>query len=181
MTERGPWKTVTSREIYRDAWIALQIDDVIRPDGRPGTHSIIQVKPGIAVIAMDAERNLYLAEEFHYGVGRWMLEGVCGGCDPGETPLETARRELREELGIIAARWTDLGAIDPITSSVVAPGQLFLAEDLSFVETAHEGTELIRCVKVSWEEALRMAADGTISHGVTLALLLRIALLQKGV
>ncbi len=176
MTERGPWKTVSSREIYRDKWLALQIDDVIRPDGAPGIHSIVQLKPGITVLAMDVERNFYLAEEFHYGVGCWMLEGVNGGCDPNETPAQTAQRELREELGIVAGKWTELGVIQPITSSIVAPAHLYLAEDLTFVATAHEGTELIRCVKVSWDEAMRMAADGRIGHGVTLSLLLRIIL-----
>src|ERR1019366_7029680 len=121
MIERGPWKIVQSRQIYRDPWIALQVDDVIRPDGKPGIHSIIHLKPGVCVLAKDAERRIYLTEEFHYAVGRVTLEGVSGGCEIGEEPLTTAQRELREELGIVAARWTDLGIVDPFTANVGSP------------------------------------------------------------
>ena len=55
MHDRGPWKVIDSREVYRDPWITVQIDDVIRPDGKPGTHSIIHLKPGVCVIALDAD------------------------------------------------------------------------------------------------------------------------------
>ena len=117
-----------TREIYRDPWIAVQVDDVIRPDGKPGIHSIIHLKPGVCVLAMDAAQHVYLAEEFHYGVGRVTLEVVSGGCEIGEAPLTTAQRELREELGIVAGKWTDLGVVDPFTANVVSPTRLFLAE-----------------------------------------------------
>src|SRR5450432_2425399 len=93
MTERGPWKIVQTREIYRDPWIAVHVDDVIRPDGQPGIHSIIHLKPGVCVLALDAERNVYLTEEFHYAVGRVTIEGVSGGCEIGEEPLTTEQRE----------------------------------------------------------------------------------------
>jgi ADP-ribose pyrophosphatase len=179
MIERGPWKVVHTREIYRDPWIAVQVDDVIRPDGKPGIHSIIHLKPGVCVLALDAERNVYLTEEFHYGVGRVTIEGVSGGCEVGEEPLTTARRELREELGIVASKWSDLGIVDPFTANVVSPTRLFLAEELSFGETAHEGTELIRCVRMSMDEAMRMLAEGHITHGPTCVLLLKTHFLSE--
>src|ERR1051325_3989830 len=119
MIERGPWKVVQAREIYRDPWIAVQVDDVLRPDGKPGIHSIIHLKAGVCVLAMDAEGNVYLTEEFHYAVGRVTLEGVSGGSERDEAPLVTAQRELREELGIVASKWTHLGAVDPFTANVV--------------------------------------------------------------
>jgi ADP-ribose pyrophosphatase len=176
MIERGPWKIVETREIYRDPWIAVRVDDVVRPDGEPGIHSIIHLRPGVCVLALDAEGNVYLTEEFHYAVGRITIEGVSGGIESGETPLETARRELREELGIVAGKWTELGVVDPFTANVVSPTALFLAQELTFVQTAHEGTELIRCVRVLLEEALRMLSDGKITHAPTCVLLLRTCL-----
>jgi ADP-ribose pyrophosphatase len=180
MIERGPWKIVETREIYCDPWIALRVDEVLRPDGEPGFHSIIHLKPGVCVLALDVERNVYLTEEFHYAVGRVTIEGVSGGVESGETTLDTARRELREELGVGAGKWTELGVVDPFTANVVSPTALFLAEELTFVETAHEGTELIRCVRVSLAEAMRMLSDGKITHAPTCVLLLKAWFLLHG-
>jgi ADP-ribose pyrophosphatase len=173
MIERGPWKVVQSREVYRDPWIGVRVDDVIRPDGKPGIHSIIDIKPGVCVLAMDADGSVYLTEEFHYAVGRVTLEAVSGGIEAGETPLDTAQRELREELGIVAGKWTELGVVDPFTANVVSPTRLFLAQELTFAETKHEGTELIRSVRVPLIEAMRMLEDGRITHGPTCVLLLK--------
>src|ERR1019366_5564826 len=102
----------------------------------------------VCVLAMDADGSVYLTEEFHYAVGRVTLEAVSGGIEAGETPLDTAQRELREELGIVAGKWTELGVVDPFTANVVSPTRLFLAQELTFAETKHEGTELIRSVRV---------------------------------
>ncbi len=176
MHDRGPWKVIESREVYRDSWIAVQIDDVIRPDGKPGIHSIIHLKPGVCVIALDDSGNVYLTEEFHYAVGRVTLEGVSGGIDKGEDPLQAGKRELREELGIIATRWTELGCVDPFTANVLSPTRLFLAEGLSFGETSHEGTEQIRCVPMPLAEAVTRLTAGEITHGPTCVALLRVAL-----
>ena len=179
MIERGPWKIVQSREIYRDPWIAVQVDDVIRPDGQPGIHSIIRLKVGVCVLALDKERNVYLTEEFHYAVGRVTLEVVSGGIEEGEEPLATAQRELREEIGIVATRWTDLGSVDPFTSNIISPARLYLAEDLTFVESAPEGTELIRMVRMPLDEAIRMVWDGRITHSPTCVLLLKASLVER--
>src|SRR5580692_12443866 len=116
MTQHGPWKIVESHEVYRDAWIRLQKDDVIRPDGKPGTYSVVTLKPGVTVLAMDDNGYVYLTEEFHYGVGRTTVEAASGGIEPDERPLDAAKRELQEELGIEAEDWTDLGVVDPFTA-----------------------------------------------------------------
>lgn len=164
MKPHGPWTILASHSIYRDPWITVRRDNVLRPDGQPGTHAVVDIKPGVAVLALEAG-FVYLTDEFHYGVGRHTLEVVSGGCDPGEDPLTTARRELREELGIDAADWTALGVVDPFTSVGVSPTQLFLARRLSFGAHAQEGTERIRCVKMTLAEAVAAVMDSRITHG----------------
>ncbi len=174
--QHGPWTIVESRKVYHDPWITVRKDDVIRPDGKPGTHSVVHLKPGVTVLAIDEGQNIYLTEEFHYGVGRVTLEAVSGGIEPDEGPLETARRELREELGIEADEWIEMGVVDPFTASVVSPTRLFLARGLRFGQQAPEGTELIRCIKMPLAEAVRKVLASEITHAPSCVVILRAAL-----
>ena len=120
---------------------------------------MIRLKSGVTVLALDETGHVYLTEEFHYAVGRVTLEGVSGGIEPGEDAPATARRELREELGIEAMNWLDMGCVDPFTTSVVSPTQLYVARGLTFVACAPEGTEQIRCVKLPLSEAVAMVFE----------------------
>jgi ADP-ribose diphosphatase len=169
----GPWQILSRREVYRDAWMALSCDEVIRPDGAPGSHCTIRLKPGVSVLPLDMQGMVHLTQEFHYGVGRTTIEVVSGGIEPEEDPLAAARRELQEELGITAVEWIDLGVCDPFTSVVVSPTRLFLARQLSFGPTTLEGTELIRRHAVPLAEAVQMVLDSRITHGPSCVLILR--------
>ncbi len=173
--QHGPWQILARREVYRDPWIDVTRDEVIRPDGQPGSHCIVRLKAGVSVLAVDDEQVAYLTEEFHYAVGRTTLEAVSGGIDDGESPEQTARRELQEELGITASRWSDLGVCDPFTSVVTSPTRLFLAQGLCFGPATQEGTEQIRCRKLPLAEAVEMALDGRISHSPSALLILKAA------
>jgi ADP-ribose pyrophosphatase len=175
MTEHGPWRILGSREVYRDAWIALRRDEVIRPDGLPGHHCVLDLKPGVCVLAVDDQRNVQLTDEFHYAVGRHSLEAVSGGCDPGEMPVDTATRELAEELGIVAAEFIPLGSVDPFTTIVASPTALFLARSLTFVAAAPEGTEQIARVQMPLADALAGVLDGRITHAPTCVAVLKAA------
>ncbi len=179
MKKHGPWKIVASKEIYRDRWLTLRKDDVIRPDGLPGTYSVATLMPGICVLAVDDQEQAFLTEEFHYGVGRTTLEAVSGGIEEGEDPTETAQRELAEELGIVAESWQDLGSVDPLTGSMVSPARLYLARKLTFGTAACEGTEQIRCVQMPLAEAVERVLNSQITHGPTCVLILKAAWLMK--
>lgn len=169
----GPWRILSRREVYRDPWIEVERDEVIRPDGAPGSHCIVRLLAGVSVLPLDERGTVYLTEEFHYGVGRTTIEVVSGGIDPGEDAERAARRELEEELGITAREWTDLGVCDPFTSIVVSPTRLFLARSLDFGATAPEGTERIRCRAVPLAEAVQMVLDSRITHGPSCVTILK--------
>jgi ADP-ribose pyrophosphatase len=176
LKNHGPWKIKSSREIYRDPFITVSGDDVIRPDGADGHHVVVQLKAGVCVVAVDAQNNVYLTNEFHYGIGRDSIEGVSGGMDANETPLQAAQRELREELGITAQQWQDFGSVDPFTTVVVSPTQLFVARELAFGATDPEGTEQIECVKISQSAAIEKVMNAEITHAPTCVLLLKLSL-----
>jgi ADP-ribose pyrophosphatase len=133
------------------------------------------VKPGITVVAIDDQNQIYLTEEFHYAVGCETLEAVSGGVDEGEEYLKAAQRELKEELGIEAAEWVELGRVDPFTASVLSPTQLYLAKKLTFGDTALEGTEKIRPISMALSKAVECVMQGQITHAASCVAILKAA------
>ncbi len=178
MTPHGPWTIKQSNDVYVDPFIQVRVDQVIRPDGNDGQHVVVAMKPGVCVLAIDEASNVYLTSEFHYGVGRYSLEAVSGGMEPGEDPELTARRELQEEIGLIAERWEPLGSVDPFTTIVVSPTQLYLVGGLSSVPRDPEGTELIDTVVMPLDDAIEKIDCGEITHAPTCVLLLQAKIRQ---
>ncbi len=161
--QHGPWTINDSKAVYRDPWLSVRVDDVVRPDGLPGTYSVVGIKPGVCVVAWQGD-TVFLTSEFHYAVGRTTVEGVSGGRDEGESDLVAAKRELKEELGITAQVWQPLMTVDPFTASVVSPTALFLASGLEFGKRQLEGTEQIQMVERSIQQAYDDVCAGNISH-----------------
>ena len=173
MKPYGPWKITSTQEVYRDPFVNLKVDQVIRPDGLPGQHVVVGIKPGVCVLALDDRGNVYLTKEFHYAIGRDSIEAVSGGIEPGEDPDVTANRELQEELGLKAERMEYLTTLDPFTSCMVSPTRLYLATGLSEVPDSPEGTEQIEKVVMPLSDAVQSVIGGEITHAPTCVLLLR--------
>lgn len=163
-TPHGPWTIKSTEQVYRDPYVELTLDQVIRPDGDDGQHVVVTIKPGVCVVAVDADRNVHLTKEFHYAVGRDTIECVSGGVEPDEDANLTAKRELQEELGLAAKSWRFLTTVDPFTTCLVSPTRLYLATDLSHVAAEPEGTEQIEHVVVPLSEAAKMVSAGEITH-----------------
>ncbi len=160
-------------EVYRTPWVEVVEDKVIRPDGTPGLFTTVRLRPGVSVLALDEEGFVHLTSEYRYAVERESVEVVSGGVEDGETPLDAAQRELREELGLEAREWIDLGPVDPFTSIVLSPARLYLARGLTHVAHAREGTEIISALRVPLSEAVEMVVRGEVTHGPSCVLILK--------
>jgi 8-oxo-dGTP pyrophosphatase MutT (NUDIX family) len=171
----GPYERISTREIYRNPWIRLRADEVVRPGGIRGEFAVVEMKGGASVLAVDDEGVAYLVEEYKYGIERHTIEAASGGIDPGETPLEAARRELREEAGVEAEEWTSLGAIHPFTTAVKSPVHLFLAQQLRTTTQDLDPGEIVRVLKMPLREVIDRVMAGEIDHGPTCVLTLKAA------
>lgn len=177
--KHGPWTINETVLKYRNQFIEVKEDQVIQPDGEPGRYSTVMMKPGVSVLALDADGFVYLANQFRYAVGRESLEVVSGAIDEGEEAEAAARRELSEEAGIEAGELISLGQLDLDTSIVNCPASLFLARDLSFGESDQEGTERIALKKMKLDEAVARIMRSDITHGPTCALILKASMYLK--
>jgi ADP-ribose pyrophosphatase len=144
----------------------------VHPNGRPGEHGLVVNPPSCAVVALDGD-EVVLTRQARFAIDQVVLEVVKGGAEPGESAQAGAERELREELGLAAARWDDLGLIYEIPSIVQEPVRLFLARELRAVDTAPEDVESIAPVRMPFAAALLAAARGEIADAVSAAALLR--------
>ena len=168
-----PFQLISSKEVYKNPWIEVREDQVIRPGGKTGIFGVVSMKPGATVLAVTPEQDIFLTKEYKYGISQYSLELVSGALDGEETPLEGAKRELDEELGYIASRWIDAGLLNPFTTIVNAPNHMFIALDL--VETAQhldEG-EVLTFEKVPLTTAFQMVMAGEITHGASCVLILK--------
>jgi len=169
----GPFIIESSESKYKNPWIEVVEERVIHPNGKKGLFGVVKYGNGVSVLPMDAKGNVYLTKEFHYALGEEDIEVVSGGANEGESLEEGARRELKEELGIDAKEWTDLGYTHPYTTVVDCYVRLFLVENLSFGEDAQEKTENITIVKMSLEDAVRLVMESEIKHAPSALLILK--------
>jgi ADP-ribose pyrophosphatase len=170
--KNGDWTIKSTEKKFGNGFFSVFEDQVVRPDGKDDRYATVHFKPGAAVLPIDDEGNVYLTRQFRYALGRKDLEAVAGAIDV-ETPLEAAEREAKEELGIEAKEWIDLGEIESNTSVTRSSSHLFIARELKFGKPHTEATEDIEPVKMRFSEALEKVLSGEITHGETCELVLR--------
>lgn len=141
MNESFGWKTNGSETVYRNPWFSVRRDSVIRPDGKPGEYFVVERAPAVVIVAEDAVGDLVLVEMTRYTIGRRLFEFPAGMVESGEDPKEAAKRELREETGMIAGRIEELGTVYPSPGLSDERGHVFLARDLVEGEADLDGTE----------------------------------------
>lgn len=173
MKTNGPWKIKDGQIKYKNPWISVREDQVIRPDGKDGIFGVVEMVAGVSVLPIDDDGFVYLTKEFHYAIERDSIEVVSGAVDEGETTLDAAKRELKEELGVEAREWVDLGILNPFTTAIKSPATMFLAKGIIFSKANPEGTEKIDMVKAKLDDAVKMVMESEITHGPSCVLILK--------
>ena len=176
---RNPWKTLSTRPLYDNPWIGVREDQVINPKGGKGIYGVVHFKnKAIGIIPVDEEGYTWLVGQYRYALEEYCWEIPMGGGPLAIDILESAKRELREETGFTAARWTMIARIHTSNSVTDEEGFVFLAEGLTPGETAPEETEDLVVRKVHLREAVAMAMDNRITDSISVAGLLKAARLK---
>ena len=163
--EENTWKTLHSEVKFETPWIKVTKHDVLNPAGKPGIYGTVSFKNlAIGVLPLDKEGNTWLVGQWRYPLNSYSWEIPEGGGPHGVDPLLSAKRELKEETGLIAHKITEIGRLHTSNS-----------------EAEPEETEDLQLKKLPFEEAYHMVINGTITDSLSVIAILRTKiLLQEG-
>ena len=170
----NPWQTLSSEPKYQNPWIRVREDQVLNPKGKPGIYGVVSMKnKAIGIIPLDADGNTWLVGQYRYALNEYSWEIPMGGGLIEVDVLDSAQRELREETGLVAARWTRIARLHTSNSVTDEEGFVFLAEDLTQGEWEPEDSEDLRLWKLPLAQAVAMAMNDEITDAISVAGLLK--------
>ncbi len=179
-SEANPWTTLSTRSVYRNPWIHVREDRVVNPRGGEGIYGVVEFQTtAVGVVPIDADGYTWLVGQYRYPHDRYEWEIPEGGCHPGESLEDCARRELREETGLIAGELTLLlGGLALSNSVSDENAYLFVARGLQQGPAQPDDTEALQVWRLPLADAIAMALHGEISDSMSVLALLRLAVGQ---
>ncbi len=170
----NPWKKLSEKIIYDNPWINVQEHQVINPSGGKGIYGKVSFKnKAIGIIPVDAVGNTWLVGQYRYTLEEYSWEIPMGGGPLDEDILNAAKRELKEETGLMARKWTNIMRIHTSNSVTDEEGFIFLAQELTQGETDFENTEDLKILKLPFVDAVDMVMSGKITDSLSIAGILK--------
>ena len=170
-----PWQAGEGKLIYENPWLSLTEYAATAPTGRPALYGLVAFKNvAVAVLPLHDDGTVTLVGQNRFAIAHYSWELPEGGAPLGEEPLDGAKRELAEEVGLVASDWRPLLRLELSNSVTDEIGFGFLAMGLSPAPTAPDETEDLAVARVPFGEALEAAVAGHMPDVLTVALLLRV-------
>ncbi len=173
-------ETISSQLVYDGRAVKLRVDTVRMPGGRETSREIVEHSACVAIIAVDADDNVLLVNQFRKPVEKELLEIPAGGIEPGEDAVATVRRELREETGYLPRKVERLGGFYSTPGYCTEYLYLYLAGDLVPSSLNAEDTESIELVRVPISQISGLITSGSICDAKSIAGLLIFLKYRKG-
>ena len=174
----NPWTILSQQPVYDNKWIGLTEYQVINPGGGKGIYGKVHFKnTAIGIIPLDDALNTWLVGQYRFTLGQYTWEIPEGGGPVGTDPLVSAKRELLEETGLVAAQWDFLMNFHLSNSVSDEYGFIYLARQLEQHAPEPEETEQLVIKKVPFEEAWRMVENGAITDSLSVAAILKVKLM----
>lgn len=175
---KNPWTIHASEIKYDNNWICVTHHEGLNPAGGAGIYGVVHFKNlAVGVVALDEQHHIYLVGQYRFPLSKFSWELPEGGGPLGEDPLDTAKRELLEETGLVASHWEVISKIDTSNSVTDESGIVFLARGLEQRTAEPEETEQLLVKKVPFEEAYQMVKNYDITDSLSVAAIQKIKLM----
>lgn len=165
--------TLTSELVYNGGLLKVYYDTVELENGHTAWREVIRHPGGVVMVPVDEEGNVYLVRQYRYPYAKVLLEVPAGKLEWGEDPFAAAQRELEEEIGAHAERWTPMGELLPTPGFCDEVQHIYLARGLTFGRSHPDEDEFLEPVKIPMAELAAMAVDGRLEDSKTVAAVLR--------
>lgn len=169
---------MAEKRIYDNPWIGVTEYDVLNPGGGKGIYGKVFFKNlAIGAIPIDAEGYTWLVGQYRFPLDRYSWEIPEGGGALGVPPVDSAKRELLEETGLVAREWSQLMEMHLSNSVTDEHAIIFLARELEQREPMPEETEQLVIRRLPFEEAYQMVERGEITDSMSVAGILKVKLM----
>jgi 8-oxo-dGTP pyrophosphatase MutT (NUDIX family) len=177
---KNPWTTLKTNEVYDNPWINITQSDVLNPNGNPGIYGVVHFKNlAIGIVPLDDEGNTWIVGQYRYPLNEYSWEIPEGGGEIDVDPLISAKRELSEETGILANRWTKIQEFNTSNSCTDEKSILYLAQDLTFNQAHPDDNELLVIKKISIIDLYQKVISSEIKDSLTVVAVYKIAQLIR--
>lgn len=177
-SEESPWKITSEKTQYDNPWIKVTEFQVLNPSGNPGIYGKVHFKnKAIGVVALDKNQHIYLVGQYRFPLNEYSWELPEGGGPLESSPLDSAKRELLEETGLKAEKWTEIQRMYLSNSVCDEEAIIFLAQNLQQFEAEPEETEQLIIKKMPFAEVYQMVCRGEIKDAITIAAVLKVHIL----
>jgi 8-oxo-dGTP pyrophosphatase MutT (NUDIX family) len=175
---KNPWKILASQEVYNNPWIRVTEHQVLNPAGGPGIYGVVHFHNLAIGVVPYQDGKIWMVGQYRFPMEAFSWEIPEGGGTIGIDPLDSAKRELKEETGLHAAHYEVLLEMDLSNSVSDERGIVYLATGLVEGEASPEETEELQIRQMTLAEAYALVEQRVIRDSLTVAAIYKLRILE---
>ncbi|MBT8191261.1 MAG: NUDIX hydrolase [Bacteroidia bacterium] len=176
------WKEISKRTVYENPWIEVSESEVLNPNGKKDVYGKVHYKKEtVGIIPVTRENKTILIGQHRFPTQSYSWEIPMGGVEPEEESLIAAKRELKEETGIVADEWVELLNLETSNGITDERVKVYYCNVMRFEENRPDETENLKMQILDFDEVFKMVMNGEIVDAISVAAILKMKILFEDI